>query len=160
MSQSLAQIYLHIVFSTKVRIPFLKEKKVRDDLYAYMAGICKNLDSPAQMVGGGRGSCALALPPFEEFGAVAFSAGVEKGLVKVGENSGGQPCRFSLARWLRCIFGQPQSCSILSNNTLPIRKSIISGKRSKMSFGGYAESMASRSMSDMFGIRKYDVRAR
>src|SRR5437764_1301908 len=102
MSQSLAQIYLHIVFSTKVRIPFLKEKKVRDDLYAYMAGICKNLDSPAQMVGGGRGSCALALPPFEEFGAVAFSAGVEKGLVKVGENSGG--CQCPASRRVMIIF--------------------------------------------------------
>ncbi len=52
MPQSLAQIYLHIVFSTKDRIPFLKDKKVRNDLYAYMAGICKNLDSPALMVGG------------------------------------------------------------------------------------------------------------
>lgn len=52
MPQSLAQIYLHIVFSTKHRICFLKEKQVRDALHAYLAGICKNLDSPALIVGG------------------------------------------------------------------------------------------------------------
>jgi REP element-mobilizing transposase RayT len=52
MSQSLAQIYLHIVFSTKDRIPFFKEKKLRDGFHAYLAGICKNLESPALVVGG------------------------------------------------------------------------------------------------------------
>ncbi len=52
MPQSLAQIYLHIVFSTKNRTPFLKDKKLRDDLHAYKAGICKNLDSPALIIGG------------------------------------------------------------------------------------------------------------
>ena len=52
MPQSLAQLYLHIVFSTKNRIPFLREKHVRDRLHAYLAGICINLDSPALIVGG------------------------------------------------------------------------------------------------------------
>jgi hypothetical protein len=42
MPQSLAQIYLHSVFSTKSRIPFLKEKTFRDSLHGYLAGICKN----------------------------------------------------------------------------------------------------------------------
>jgi REP element-mobilizing transposase RayT len=52
MPQSLARIYLHIVFSTKDRIPFLKDKHLRESLHAYMAGICKNLDSPALIIGG------------------------------------------------------------------------------------------------------------
>jgi REP element-mobilizing transposase RayT len=52
MSQSLTQIYLHIIFSTKDRIPHLKDKPLRDTLYAYMAGICKNLESPALIIGG------------------------------------------------------------------------------------------------------------
>jgi hypothetical protein len=34
MPQSLAQIYLHIVFSTKNRTPFLKERQLRDNLHA------------------------------------------------------------------------------------------------------------------------------
>ena len=34
MPQSLAQIYLHIVFSTKNREPFLKDRSVRADTHA------------------------------------------------------------------------------------------------------------------------------
>ncbi len=52
MPQSLAQIYLHIVFSTKNRKPFLKNNSMREKLYAYMAGICKNLECPAIIIGG------------------------------------------------------------------------------------------------------------
>src|SRR5262249_22763184 len=52
MSQSLAQIYLHSVFSTKNRSPFLKDETFRASLHAYLAGICKNLESPALIIGG------------------------------------------------------------------------------------------------------------
>jgi REP element-mobilizing transposase RayT len=52
MSQSLTQIYLHIVFSTKHREPFLADKTLRDQTHAYMAGICKNLESPSLLIGG------------------------------------------------------------------------------------------------------------
>lgn len=52
MSQSLTQIYLHIVFSTKNREPYLREKSLRDRTHAYLAGICKNLECPALLVGG------------------------------------------------------------------------------------------------------------
>jgi putative transposase len=52
MSQSLAQIYLHIVFSTKSRQPLLRDKEFRGRTHAYLAGICKNLDCPALVVGG------------------------------------------------------------------------------------------------------------
>jgi len=52
MSQSLSQVYLHIVFSTKNRIPFLQDKSVRQDLHSYMAGTCRNLESPSIIVGG------------------------------------------------------------------------------------------------------------
>jgi REP element-mobilizing transposase RayT len=52
MSQSLTQIYLHIVFSTKDRMPFLADSGFRDRVHAYLAGICKNLECPALIVGG------------------------------------------------------------------------------------------------------------
>src|SRR5437016_542020 len=52
MSQSLTQIYLHIVFSTKNREPHLTDKPFRERTHAYLAGICKNLGSPALIVGG------------------------------------------------------------------------------------------------------------
>lgn len=52
MGQSLAQIYVHIIFSTKHRKPFLKETELRTKLYAYLAGICKKQDCPALIIGG------------------------------------------------------------------------------------------------------------
>jgi len=52
MSQSLVQIYLHIVFSTKNRQPFLRDKEFRARTHAYLAGICTNLDCPALIIGG------------------------------------------------------------------------------------------------------------
>jgi REP element-mobilizing transposase RayT len=52
MSQSLSQIYLHIVFSTKNRAPLLADKALREGLHAYLAGTCRNLDSPSLIVGG------------------------------------------------------------------------------------------------------------
>ena len=38
MSQSLCQISVHLVFSTKLRQPFLADAKVREEMFAYLAG--------------------------------------------------------------------------------------------------------------------------
>ena len=53
MPQSLVQVYLHIVFSTKQRRPYLRGRNLREKADGYMAGICKNLDCPALKIGGG-----------------------------------------------------------------------------------------------------------
>ena len=52
MPQSLAQIYLHFVFSTKDRKPFLQQKDLRDETHKYVGGICGNLESSSLIVGG------------------------------------------------------------------------------------------------------------
>jgi REP-associated tyrosine transposase len=52
MPQSLAQIYVHIVFSTKNRQPFLLDKTLRANCHAYLAGTCKARGSPSLIVGG------------------------------------------------------------------------------------------------------------
>lgn len=52
MPQSLAQLYVHIVFSTKNRQPFLGDGTFRDRLHAYLTGICENQNSPSLRVGG------------------------------------------------------------------------------------------------------------
>ena len=38
MSQSLANVLLHVVFSTKNRAPFLKSDALREELNGYMIG--------------------------------------------------------------------------------------------------------------------------
>lgn len=52
MSQSLAQIYLHIVFSTKDRRAYLQDASLRAELHNYLGGTCNTLDCPVIRVGG------------------------------------------------------------------------------------------------------------
>jgi len=51
MPQSLCQLYVHLVFSTKRREPMLLSP-VRERLHAYLAAVLKNQDCPALKVGG------------------------------------------------------------------------------------------------------------
>ncbi|MCK5032234.1 MAG: IS200/IS605 family transposase [Calditrichia bacterium] len=51
MAQSLAKIYLHIIFSTKNRSDFIKTE-IETELYRYIAGILKNLECTAIKIGG------------------------------------------------------------------------------------------------------------
>ena len=50
MAQSLVQIYLHIIFSTKNRQPFLKTDRI--EIYSYLAGISKNLECATLIIDG------------------------------------------------------------------------------------------------------------
>jgi putative transposase len=52
MSQSFAQIYVHIVFSTKNRRPYLQDASIRDELHRYLGRACNGLDCPVLKVGG------------------------------------------------------------------------------------------------------------
>ena len=52
MPQSLARVVLHIVFSTKNRVPFLRDAEVRTKLHAYMAGVAKAIECPAITING------------------------------------------------------------------------------------------------------------
>jgi REP element-mobilizing transposase RayT len=52
MPQSLSAVYIHLVFSTKERRPFLRDESVRDNLHAQLGGISKTLECPPLIVGG------------------------------------------------------------------------------------------------------------
>jgi REP element-mobilizing transposase RayT len=52
MPQSLAQIYLHLVFSTKERRPYIRDDAIRIEAHHYLGGTCNNLDCPILRVGG------------------------------------------------------------------------------------------------------------
>lgn len=51
MGQSLVQNYVHIVFSTKYRQPLIHPPYDKE-LFAYLGGTCKELESPVIEVGG------------------------------------------------------------------------------------------------------------
>lgn len=52
MSQSLAQMYIHAVFSTKERRPILQDADVRSRLHQYIGGTCRSVDCPSLIIGG------------------------------------------------------------------------------------------------------------
>jgi REP element-mobilizing transposase RayT len=49
---SFVKFYAHIVFSTKYRFPFLKDKELRNEIHSYMGGILNGLDAMPVIVGG------------------------------------------------------------------------------------------------------------
>jgi putative transposase len=52
MPQSLANILVHTVFSTKDRHPYLHNSALREELHRYLGGILLNLNCPPIMIGG------------------------------------------------------------------------------------------------------------
>jgi putative transposase len=50
--QSLSQIYLHIVYSTKDRRPFLRDPLIRNETHDFLGGTCNDLGCPVLRVGG------------------------------------------------------------------------------------------------------------
>ena len=52
MPQSLSAVYLHLVFSTKERRPFLKDQVLRSECHAYLGGVSKKLECPVILAGG------------------------------------------------------------------------------------------------------------
>ena len=51
MPQSLAQIYLHVVFSTKDRHPFLDDAALRHETHCHLGGTCNHLGCPVRVGG-------------------------------------------------------------------------------------------------------------
>jgi REP element-mobilizing transposase RayT len=52
MPQSLSAVYIHLVFSTKDRRPFLRDREVRAQLHAQLGGISKTLGCAPILIGG------------------------------------------------------------------------------------------------------------
>jgi len=52
MSQSLSNVIIHIIFSTKDRQPFLADKAIREQMHAELGGTSKTLNCLPVIVGG------------------------------------------------------------------------------------------------------------
>jgi REP element-mobilizing transposase RayT len=52
MPQSLSIVYIHLIFSTKDRRPFLRDQKLRSAMHCQLGEISKRLDCPPLLVGG------------------------------------------------------------------------------------------------------------
>jgi REP element-mobilizing transposase RayT len=52
MAQSLSQLFVHIIFSTKMRLPFLSKDEILQETHAFLAATCVDLKCPSLAVGG------------------------------------------------------------------------------------------------------------
>ena len=52
MPQSLSAVYIHLVFSTKNREPFLRDEQMRTSLHSELGGISKKLECRPIITGG------------------------------------------------------------------------------------------------------------
>ncbi len=52
MPQSLSNVLLHVIFSTKDRAPFLQDAKLRTELHGYLIGTLRQIECPSLAVGG------------------------------------------------------------------------------------------------------------
>ena len=52
MSQSLLSLWIHLIFSTKDRFPFLKEPELKNDMHRYLASVLRSHDCETLIVGG------------------------------------------------------------------------------------------------------------
>jgi len=52
MSQSLSSLWIHLIFSTKDRFPFLKEPDLKNDMHRYLASVLRSHDCETLIVGG------------------------------------------------------------------------------------------------------------
>lgn len=52
MPQSLALVLVHIIFSTKHRMPFMQSPDLRSEVHAYLTGTLRGLDCEPLRVGG------------------------------------------------------------------------------------------------------------
>lgn len=82
MSQSLSAVYLHLIFSTKNRWPFLADKEVRSSLHSYLGGVSKTLQCPPIIVGGVADHCHLLV----RFGRTITQADWVKELKRVSSS--------------------------------------------------------------------------
>ena len=46
------QVYLHLIWSTKHRTPFLKDPALRVEMHKYLGGACNGIECPVLHVGG------------------------------------------------------------------------------------------------------------
>jgi len=52
MPESLAKLWVHLIFSTKNRFPFLTDRILRLDMHAYLATVLRSYDCETKIVGG------------------------------------------------------------------------------------------------------------
>jgi REP element-mobilizing transposase RayT len=104
VSQSLSHLVVHSIFSTKDRRPFLRSEEIRNEIYAYIAGILKNLQCHPIKIGGMEDHVHILSSLSKNIALSDFMGRVKGSSSKRLKEKG--VYGFWMAKWLRRLFGQ------------------------------------------------------
>jgi len=153
MPQSHARVALHLTFSTKNRHQWLKDRELCHELYAYMATILKNLDSPAILINGVADHVHILFycSTFRAITPSGRSLRRSKKGPQNGSKNRTKRTRISIGR--RAMACSPSAIPISTRcgDTLRINRSITERERFRRSFESCAPGTASRLMNGMRG---------
>ena len=124
MPQSLSAVYIHLIFSTKDRRPFLRDHELRAVLHSYMGEVSKRLDCPPLRIGGVEDHVHL----LARFGRTITQGEWVKELKRVSHQwLEHQRADFSAFGWqgVMQIFRSANPTSSKSKHISPTKKSII-----------------------------------
>ena len=128
MPQSFAQLYAHLIFSTKNRRPFLDDE-IRPRVHGYLATVIRNLDSPFVVVGGVADHVHILFDMGKMHAPVQFVEQVKRESSKFVKTLGAKYKEFYWQRGTGC---SPSARRIA--RTCGNRKSTIARSRSRRSF--------------------------
>ena len=150
MSQSLANIVVHLVFSTKGRRQLLRDEE-RGQLHAYITGILKNHDSPLIEINSVRDHVHILFAQSKHHAPAKIVEQVKtssSGWIKK------QHVWYADFAWQTVTANSASArCTLrLCGNTFAANRSTTNKKISKPSIAGSPKGMANRWTNDMRGI--------
>lgn len=105
MAQTLVRLLVHLIFSTKERANLIRPD-VESELYAYLAGIANNLDSPCLAVNGTSGHVHMLVSQSKTLALAKFVEEVKEGSSKWIKTKSAA-LRASIGRTATPLFRQP-----------------------------------------------------
>lgn len=157
MPQSLSAVYIHLIFSTKERRPWLRDKPVRDKLHAQLGGISKTLGCPALIVGGVEDHVHLLC----RFGRMMTQAEWVKELKRVSnlwlKEQGSDYVDFAWQGGYADFSVSQSNLARACAPTSPAKRNIIANARFKAKSASCWQDMASNSMSATSGIEPVNL---
>ena len=105
MPQSVAQILVHVIFSTKDRYPFLTPE-VRPELHAYAATVLQGCKSPALVINSVADHVHVLCALSKNMAACDLVEEIKTSTSKWIKTKGGILRNFHWAKWIRSVFRQ------------------------------------------------------
>ncbi len=136
MSQSLAKILLHTVFSTKERAPFFRDNALREELHRYLGGILNNLDCLPIIVGGAEDHIHMLSTLSRTCNAAEIVKESKRGSSLWLKTKSPALLKFRMAEWLRnildWIFANGGGAKLYRGRGRTPPKDLISGRISSI----------------------------